>query len=124
VAVWLTIMHARFAEETGRLARAAPLLRYDGDFYCLWANRARASLGRAGLRLSRDARCGMEQLFGDYDRVVGHLVALPVTFLHGEFYASNVLVCEEGEGLRVVHSRKCRPRYRKQTKTPNLDLIG
>ena len=43
----------------------------------------------------------MEQLFGDYDRVVGHLVALPVTFLHGEFYAFNVLVCEEGEGLRL-----------------------
>jgi hypothetical protein len=101
VAGWLAIMHARFAEETGRLARAAPLLRYDGDFYRLWADRARASLGRAGLRLSRDARRGMEQLFGDYDRVVGHLVALPVTFLHGEFYASNVLVCEEGEGLRV-----------------------
>jgi hypothetical protein len=71
----------------------------------LGPNRARSSLDRARLRLSRDARCGMEQLFGDYDRVVGHLVALPVTFLHGEFYASNVLVCEEGEGLRVVHSR-------------------
>jgi len=61
VAVWLAIMHARFAEATGRLARAAPLLRYEGDFYRLWADCARASLGRAGLRLSRDARRGMEQ---------------------------------------------------------------
>ena len=52
-------------------------------------------------RISRDARRGIEQLFGDYDRVIRHLVALPATFLHGEFYASNVLVHEKGEGLRV-----------------------
>jgi hypothetical protein len=100
VAGWLAIMHARFAGETGRLARAAPLLRYDAGFYRRWADRARASLGRVGRRLPRDARRGMEQLFENYDRVVGHLVALPVTFVHGEFYASNVLVREE-EGLRV-----------------------
>ena len=101
VAEWLAIMHTSFAEETGRLARAASLLRYDGDYYRLWADRARASLGRAGLHLSREARRGTEQLFGNYDRVVERLLALPVTFLHGEFYASNVLVCEEGEGWRV-----------------------
>jgi hypothetical protein len=101
VAAWLAVMHARFAGETGRLARAAPLLRYDGDFYRLWADRARASLGRSGLRLSRDARRGMAQLFENYDRVIGQLVALPVTFIHGEFYASNVLVQEEGKDLRV-----------------------
>jgi Phosphotransferase enzyme family len=101
VAEWLAVVHARFAEETRRLVRAAPLLRYDGDYYRLWADRARASLGRAGLRLSSDARRGMEQLFGNYDQVVERLVALPVTFLHGEFYASNVLVHEERQGLRV-----------------------
>ena len=65
----MAIMHAHFAEETRRLARTAPLLRYDGDFYRLWADRARSSLDRAGLRLSRDARRGMEQLFEAYDRV-------------------------------------------------------
>jgi hypothetical protein len=101
VAGWLAIMHTRFAEENGRLSRVAPLLRYDAGFYRLWADRARASLARAGLRLSRDARRGMEQLFRDYDRVIEHLVALPVTFVHGEFYASNVLVHEGGESLRV-----------------------
>jgi hypothetical protein len=101
VAGWLAILHARFAEETGRLTRVAPLLRYDAGFYRLWADRAQASLNRAELPLSRVARRGMEQLFRDYDRVIEHLVALPVTFVHGEFYASNVLVHEEGEGLRV-----------------------
>jgi Phosphotransferase enzyme family len=44
----------------------------------------------------------IEKLFGNYDRVVERLLEFPVTFLHGEFYASNVLVvCEEGEGWRV-----------------------
>jgi hypothetical protein len=101
VSEWLAIMHKRFSGQTERLVRTAPLLRYDGDFYRLWAGRARSSLDRAGLRLSRDARRGMEQLFENYDRVIGQLVAFPVTFLHGEFYASNVLVQEEGEDLRV-----------------------
>jgi len=101
VAEWLAKTHARFAGETGRLARVAPLLRYDAGFYRLWADRARAFLGLAGPQLSSDARRGMEQLFGNYERVVGHLAALPVTFVHGEFYASNVLVHKEGEGFRV-----------------------
>ncbi len=101
VAEWLASMHERFSGQTGRLVRTAPLLCYDDDFYRLWADRARLSLGRAGLRLPRDARRGVEQLFANYDRVVEHLVGLPVTFLHGEFYASNVLVHEEGERFRV-----------------------
>ena len=101
VAGWMALMHARFAKQTETLARVAPLLRYDAGFYRLWADRARAALDRGGPRLSGDARRGMEQLFGDYDRVIGYLVALPATFLHGEFYASNVLVHEEGEDLRV-----------------------
>jgi hypothetical protein len=65
VSAWLAAMHARFAGMTGRVARAAPLLRYDGDFYRLWAGRARSSLDRAGLRLSRDACRDMEQLYED-----------------------------------------------------------
>lgn len=105
VAEWLAIMHARFAGQSEALAHVAPLLKYDAGYYRLWADRARATLGRAGPRLSRDERRGTEQLFGNYDRVIERLVALPMTFVHGEFYASNVLVHEhaygEGEGLRV-----------------------
>jgi aminoglycoside/choline kinase family phosphotransferase len=36
-----------------------------------------------------------------YDRVIERLVALPSTFIHGEFYASNVLVRETALGLSV-----------------------
>ncbi len=101
VARWLAAMHARFAGETARLEQAARLLRCDGHYYQLWVRRARAFLRRAGPSRARSARRGIERLAGNYDRVVERLVALPVTFIHGEFYASNVLVHETGGGLRV-----------------------
>ncbi len=101
VARWLATMHARFAGETERLARAAPLLRYDAEFYRLWIQRARTSWGRAEPSQPGDVRSGMERLARSYDRVVERLATLPVTFIHGEFYASNVLVHETEGKLRV-----------------------
>ncbi len=101
VAQWLAAMHARFTGEIGRLARAARLLRYDADFYRLWIQRARTSRGRAGPSEPGDVRSGMERLARSYDQVVERLAALPATFIHGEFYASNVLVHETEGKLRV-----------------------
>jgi aminoglycoside phosphotransferase (APT) family kinase protein len=101
VARWLAVMHARFAGETDPLLQVAPLLSYDDDFYRLWLRRARAFLDRAELSKSADARRGIEWLAKRYDRVVEHLIALPVTLIHGEFYASNVLVHRTAEKLRV-----------------------
>ena len=101
VARWLAAMHVRFTLETERLAQAARLLRYDAGFYRLWIQRARTCRGRAESSKSRDVRSGMERLARSYERVVERLATLPVTFIHGEFYASNVLVhATEGE-LRV-----------------------
>jgi Phosphotransferase enzyme family len=101
VAEWLAAMHTRFAGQTGSLAQASRLLRYDATFYRRWIDRARTSLRRVEPPLPRDAWRGMEQLARNYDRVIERLTELPVTFIHGEFYASNVLVHEGGEGLRV-----------------------
>lgn len=101
VARWLAAMHARFTGETGRLAGAARLLRYDADFYRLWIQRARTARGRAESSQPGAVRSGMERLARRYDRVVERLAALPATFIHGEFYASNVLVHETEGKLRV-----------------------
>jgi hypothetical protein len=101
VAEWLVAMHASFAGQTSTLAQATRLLRYDATFYRRWIERAQASLRRAEPLLPRDEWRSIERLAGNYDRVIGHLARLPVTFIHGEFYASNVLVHEGGEGLRV-----------------------
>jgi hypothetical protein len=88
---WLAGLHTHFAGRAEGLARAVPLLRYDADFYRLWVRRA-LTFARAG-----QARRGLGWLAERYDRVVERLAGLPATLLHGEFYASNVLVREGGE---------------------------
>jgi hypothetical protein len=96
VARWLALFHRRFAAGIEGLVGAAPLLKYDGDYYRLWMQRAQAFLpARSPLRSD------FARLAERYDRVIERLLALPTTFLHGEFYASNVLVQETAAGLRV-----------------------
>ncbi len=96
VARWLAVFHRRFACEATQLVGAAHLLKVDGDYYRLWLRRARAFLP-AG----HQTRSGFARLVERYGRVVERLLALPATVLHGEFYASNVLVQETAAGLRV-----------------------
>lgn len=101
VARWLAAMHRHFAQEIHPLMQApsVPLLRYDGDYYWLWLQRARTFLRG---HVSTGGTCpDMEWLAGRYHLVVERLLALPVTFIHGEFYASNILVQEAADNLRV-----------------------
>lgn len=88
---WLAGLHSCF---TGRndlvaLAQEANLLIYGQDFYRRWIDRARA------------AHPSLERLADRYDRIIERLVALPATLLHGDFYASNVLVQEAAGSTRV-----------------------
>lgn len=69
---WLARFHDRFVD----VSPAEFLVRYDRSYFELWPARAGQSL--AG-----------------YERVVERLAALPTTLVHGELYASNVLI-EEG----------------------------
>jgi hypothetical protein len=71
---WLARMHDHFRGK--RLPRR--LISYDAEFLRSWLSRARAISALEGL----DA----------YDQAVARLASLPRTLLHGEFYASNVLV--------------------------------
>jgi hypothetical protein len=98
---WLAVMHTHFANEIEWLTQVAPLLKYDGDFYMRWMDRALAFSRRASSAQSLTVRRSIEWLAERYGQVIEHLVALPVTFIHGEFYASNVLVQETPGGLRV-----------------------
>jgi hypothetical protein len=74
---WLARMHDRFA------GRTLPncLLRYDEQFFVRWLERARA--------VSK-----LDDL-AHYGEVARRLASLPRTLLHGELYASNVLVEED-----------------------------
>lgn len=84
---WLAGLHGSFAgrDDLLPLAREAHLLIHGPDSYRQWIDRAPC----------------LARLAGRYGQVVERLAALPVTLLHGDFYASNVLVGETGEGIRV-----------------------
>jgi aminoglycoside phosphotransferase (APT) family kinase protein len=95
---WLAGLHSRFAPQADALKRSAGLLIYDAAFYRLWPGRA-VAFAEAAASPGDAAR--LRQLAAGYERVVERLLALPVTLLHGEFYASNVIVQETPIGTRV-----------------------
>ena len=69
---WLARLHDRFAG----IAGPAALIRYDRGFFELWP-------GRAGVDLP------------GYEAVVDRLAGIPTTLVHGELYASNVLIAHD-----------------------------
>jgi hypothetical protein len=85
VARWVAGLHERFA---GRELRARRLLRHDRTLHRLLLARARERLG---------GRLGDLSAAGEV--AIARLAALPRTVVHGELYASNVLI---GRGDRVA----------------------
>jgi aminoglycoside phosphotransferase (APT) family kinase protein len=81
VARWLARMHSTLAQYVDE----PHLLRHDADSYRLWLRRAQARVD------------GLEPVAEVHDAVVERLRSLPQTVIHGEFYASNVIV----QGSRV-----------------------
>jgi len=91
VARWL----ARFHLTTVPAVSSAPsqLIRYDAYWYRIWAQRAL----QTAQNLSPPAREIME----NYDQFAQRLLGLPQSCIHGEFYASNVLVDSQTNAIRV-----------------------
>jgi phosphotransferase family enzyme len=86
VARWLATLH-----EQSPAFESPHLLMYDGDFFIRWLERALEFVGSDVL----------SEVAAKYDEVVEMLLALPQSFVHGEFYASNVLVAHGGDAPRV-----------------------
>ena len=81
---WLKQLHShRF----GNLP--ASLLRHDAAYFARWIERA------------AEFRPELRRIAKKYGRVIDRLTALPATFIHGEFYPSNILV-EDGRRIRPV----------------------
>lgn len=103
MARWLAQMHTRLAQPIvfNDLADASYLLRYDRAFYWLWPRRAQTFLQQVEPALTKATVAQIARVVAGYGAVVERLLALPVTLIHGEFYAANVLVQETGGDLRV-----------------------
>jgi hypothetical protein len=86
---WIGSMHARFLRAPLDEHQRRPLLRVDGGELRYWLDRAERVARAAG-----DAR--LDAIAPHVDRFADELDALPSTFIHGELFASNILVDTDG----------------------------
>lgn len=100
-AAWLAKLHSTFAGKDAPLRDTAPLLVYDEAFYSRWLHRARGFAAESN-DTPPEAKRDLEWLAGRYQRVIARLLELPTTFIHGEFYASNVLIATDNSDYRVA----------------------
>jgi Phosphotransferase enzyme family len=99
-AQWLAGFHASLAGVAENWRRAGRLLNHDAAYFRIWPRRAKTFLGFSSQSTSEQRR-QIGWLATRYERVVDALISLPRTVIHGEYYASNVLVHKEGGQVRV-----------------------
>jgi hypothetical protein len=85
---WLGRFHAAMAPDLDRHRTEGRLLDHDAAFYRGWIERA----SKFAAERDDGSAARIAWLRERHDQVVEALCAMPRTVLHGEFYASNVLV--------------------------------
>jgi hypothetical protein len=91
---WLASLHVQCDPARWRRGQTetACLLRYDEAFLRVWIERAESFLRLKSAAVSAEARRGFARLDRRYGRVVKRLLGMPATFIHGEFYPSNIIL--------------------------------
>ena len=99
---WLAWMHGRVARDPGLAGAAAavPLVRYDRANSRAWMGRAQQHVD-ADAAQPRSRRLRFASLASQYEGVLDEIAVLPSGFVHGEFFASNVLVETAAGRVRV-----------------------
>jgi hypothetical protein len=96
---WLARFHSRFSRGDGLPQDLTQsLIRYDESYYALWFDRA-AAFARETSDASRLA--AIQRLGALAPRIVAKLLELPTTLIHGEFYASNIVINDSEDPSRV-----------------------
>lgn len=92
---WIARFHVGCADRSeALLAAGVPMLIHDWRWLQRWADRAVAGAGRDTARALRHLRARAAALWA-------RLADQPTTVVHGELYASNVIVGGVGRGTRV-----------------------
>ena len=99
-AAWLGATHRRLGAELDRHVASGWLLDYDRAYYRRWIDRALAFAAAPGQPPSR--LDSIEWLAPRYGAASEELLALARTVVHGEFYASNVLIAGDLADPRVA----------------------
>jgi aminoglycoside phosphotransferase (APT) family kinase protein len=101
VARWLARMHGRTTTQAWPTSLTRHLIRYDQRLYRTWIERALDH----GSPIRRDwparTQNTLERMADRFEQVAHWFDTVPHTLIHGEFYASNVLVEQRAAGLRV-----------------------
>jgi aminoglycoside phosphotransferase (APT) family kinase protein len=99
---WLARFHVAMAPELDRHLEEGRLIDHDASFYRHWIERA------AEFATERDDGSAdtVAWLRERHEQVVEALLALPRTVIHGEFYASNVLVASSSDSVPTPVGKK------------------
>jgi aminoglycoside phosphotransferase (APT) family kinase protein len=97
---WLADMHCRLADVATYPQLTANLLEYDEDFFNAWIDRAE-HLSNLRADCATNGHSDVGRLTAQCRRAVRRICALPQAFIHGEFYASNVLISSRNGRLRI-----------------------
>jgi aminoglycoside phosphotransferase (APT) family kinase protein len=90
---WLGAFHCRpDTVDQAAVRHAAGLIECQRDSYRIWIDRALQFFGADGPSRSRHDGKALRWLDERYDRVIDHLLSLPSTLIHGEFYPENVIM--------------------------------
>jgi aminoglycoside phosphotransferase len=99
VARWLACAHSQLAESLN-VQQTGTLLRYDARFFHTVVERAIAHSNTR--RQSVDVNPGsLRSLWTMCHEIVDRIVELPRTIIHGDFYASNILVAAQDTNHRI-----------------------
>lgn len=92
---WLARMHVKSAAASSRPETRlpeAPLIQYREAFFRRWAERACRYV--ASPAFTDEQVSAVRRATRNYNTVAARLASFPAIFIHGEFYPSNILVCE------------------------------
>jgi aminoglycoside phosphotransferase (APT) family kinase protein len=98
-ATWLAEFHSS-CQSSAQATNSAYLLHHTADFYRIWLERA-VRFFRDDLPPSQAGGQGLEWIVSRFERVIDRLRAWPMTVIHGDYYASNVLAHQIGSRWRV-----------------------